>query len=788
MKRIFFLISVLSSLALAACPITLVVKNLKNYNRDEVYVVISGEKKKISKQGTVEFAEVSDGPVKVSVFYQDKMVYNDTLYIKCQTHQKYEIEISDANRIDEVYIRGKKKLEKLKETPLSVKIVDMQAVKSQANNIGEILNMATGIKLRTEGGIGSGFQVNLGGLQGKAVRIFRDGVPIEFYGHSFNPNVLSPNMLDRVDVYKGVMPIALASDALGGGINFISKPIQKDNLEISSEMASFSTYKSHLNAVFTGKKDSLFYIGTQASYVFSKNNYKILGEVIDQETANLKKVEARRFHDDTEASYMEVYTGVRNKSWANDFRVGFIYSHFYKEIQNDLEMRKPYGEAFARENNVTGYLQYKKMFFDNRLKLDLMTAFARYNNSFVDISRRRYNWLGEYTFSNENSVGEINKGNDMRMSYNMFYTRLNAVFRINNSHSLEFGNMYFYQRRKGSDPYGAINVNGEDVLKVPAIYNKNIAALGLVSHWLDRKVETIIGVKNYFFSSKGYTTDKYNFTWESDRNKNASGYMAGISYKPKNFILKLSYEKAVRLPDETEIFGDGILIRENLDLEPEKSDNVNLVLDYTSSNYKLNTSLNLFYRNVKNTIFMIPDNPYGRYQNYYDNRVLGLEYEINYQPIKNIQTGFNITYQDIRLKNLSGSESIWEDARQPNIPYLFGNHYLRLNFSDILKMKDKVELYYNINYVHRFLLYPVPRNLEPGLFSKANIASSDLLIPNDGRRGMVNVGVGITYFLADPKLAINFSINNLTNERLYDNYNAQKPTRSYHLKLTYTIF
>ncbi len=219
-----------------------------------MYVVINGEKKKISKQGTVDFAGVSDGRVKVTILYQDNVVYNDTLDINCQSGRKYEIAISDANRIDEVYIRGKKKLEKLKETPLSVKIVDMQAVKSQANNIGEILNMATGVKLRTEGGVGSGFQVNLGGLQGKAVRIFRDGVPIEFYGHSFNPNVLSPNMLDRVDVYKGVMPIALASDALGGGINFISKPIQKDNLEISSEMASFSTYKSHLNAVFTGKK------------------------------------------------------------------------------------------------------------------------------------------------------------------------------------------------------------------------------------------------------------------------------------------------------------------------------------------------------------------------------------------------------------------------------------------------------------------------------------------------------------------------------------------------------
>lgn len=788
MKRIFFLISTFSSLVLSACPVTIAVKNMKNYSTGPVYMVVNGEKKQVSGHGTADFADVPEGPVKVTVFYHNKIIYDNTLVISCQTSQKYEIEVSNASRIDEVYIRGKKKLEQLKETPLSVKIVDLQAVKSQSNNMGEILNMTTGVKLRAEGGVGSGFQVNLGGLQGKAVRIFRDGVPIEFYGHSFNPNVLSPNMLDRVDIYKGVMPVSLASDALGGGINFISKPVTKNSLELSSEISSFSTYKSHLNGVFTGKKDSLFYVGTQASYIFSKNNYKIIGEVTDPETANLKKVTARRFHDDTEASYMEVYTGFRNKSWANDIRLGLIYSHFYKEIQNDLEMRKPYGEAFAKENNVTGYLQYKKAFLENRLKIDLMTAFARYDNSFVDISRRRYNWLGESTFSDENSIGEINKGNDQKLDYNMVHSRLNASFRLNRNHSLELGNVYFYQRRKGSDPYGALNVNGEDVLKIPAVYNKNITALGLVSHWFNRTIETVVGAKNYFFSSKGYTTDKFNFAWESDKNKTASGYMAGISFKPRNFILKLSYEKAVRLPDETEIFGDGILIEENLDLEPEKSDNVNLVLDYTSSNYKLNTSLNLFYRNVKNTIFLIPDNPYGRYNNYYDNRILGLEYEINYQPVKNIQTGINFTYQDIRLKNLSGSENIWEDARQPNIPYLFGNHYLRFNVSDLLKMRDKLEFYYNINYVHRFLLYPVPKNLEPKLFSKASVASSELMVPNDNRLGMVDIGVGVTYFLADPKLAVNFSVNNLANQRLYDNYNAQKPTRSYHLKLTYTIF
>ncbi|UHO37677.1 hypothetical protein H5J24_18805 [Chryseobacterium capnotolerans] len=108
MKRIFFLITAFSSLALAACPITIAVKNIRNYNHDEVYVVINGEKKKISKQGTVDFAEVSDGLVKVSVMYQNKVIYNDTLDIDCQMGQKYEIAISDANRIDEVYIRGKK--------------------------------------------------------------------------------------------------------------------------------------------------------------------------------------------------------------------------------------------------------------------------------------------------------------------------------------------------------------------------------------------------------------------------------------------------------------------------------------------------------------------------------------------------------------------------------------------------------------------------------------------------------------------------------------------------------
>ncbi|VTP86645.1 TonB-dependent receptor plug domain-containing protein [Sphingobacterium daejeonense] len=58
---------------------------------------------------------------------------------------------------------------------------------------------------------------------GRSVGIFIDGIEISTYGSSFNLNNIPPAMIERIEVYKGVLPAHLTGDLLGGAINIVLK-------------------------------------------------------------------------------------------------------------------------------------------------------------------------------------------------------------------------------------------------------------------------------------------------------------------------------------------------------------------------------------------------------------------------------------------------------------------------------------------------------------------------------------------------------------------------------------
>lgn len=63
---------------------------------------------------------------------------------------------------------------------------------------------------------------------------------------------------------------------------------------------------------------------------------------------------------------------------------------------------------------------------------------------------------------------------------------------------------------------------------------------------------------------------------------NALGYgAAGTYFLLKGVQVKLSYERAYRLPTTDELFGDEDLELGSIGLKPEKSDNLNLNLNYS---------------------------------------------------------------------------------------------------------------------------------------------------------------------------------------------------------------
>ncbi|MBE8724306.1 TonB-dependent receptor [Flavobacterium sp. KB82] len=774
-----------------ACPVKIKIDdNLKN-PLSNITILADGKKAGVSNNlGVLEFS-LESGIHNIELVNPDGIKQKQTVSVDCNAENYFEFtfENNAKNTADlkEVLVQNKTLKTQIEESPFSVQVIDLKKQYDKAGDVGDFLNRASGVKLRTNGNVGSQVQINLGGLQGKAIRIFKDGIPIELFGHGFSLGTIPVNMLDRVEIYKGVMPVYLASDALGGGVNLVTRTSNKKFAEVSYEIASFNTHRATANLYLQNKNN--FYGGFNGSLNFSDNDYKVTVPIQNATSEELKTV--RRFHDMVRSNYAEAFVGIKEKSWADDLRLTLIYSDFYKQIQNDAQMVNVYGQAFSKEQNYTGMINYKKKFFDDKLKVSFLTNYSHFNTRFVDKATVRYNWNGDI-IAKGLQAGEIRAGNFQKLRYDLASSRLNMEYQLSDRNFLEFSELFQYQRRKGSDPLGAISpIDGVDVMTIPATYRKDNMALAWRSLWFDTKLESIVAGKYYHYNTDGYTTDNYGAAWKSSKDDSQFGYLAGLKWAEQNYLVKFSYEYATRLPDESEIFGDAVMIRENLDLKPEKSQNLNLNAEYAivKENSNLTFSGGLFYRNAKDGIFLQYDIPFSRYINYEQTEIKGFEFETNYTPVKWLNTGFNVTYQDIRRVGIQEATFRYlNDSRVPNIPFLFGNFWANTYFKNLFKDGDALNFTWNANYTHRFFLVAIPKNQEPSLFGPVKDFQTSLIIPKDGRTGQFSNDIGVYYHFASHKTTVSAECRNIGDVQLYDNFNVQRPRRSFHLKVVYNFF
>ena len=102
-----------------------------------------------------------------------------------------------------------------------VRLINGERVK-QNITITPQVEEAPGMKLRESGGVGSDMQLMLDGFSGKHVKVFIDGVPQEGVGSSFALNNIPVNFAERIEVYKGVVPVGFGTDAIGGVVNIVT--------------------------------------------------------------------------------------------------------------------------------------------------------------------------------------------------------------------------------------------------------------------------------------------------------------------------------------------------------------------------------------------------------------------------------------------------------------------------------------------------------------------------------------------------------------------------------------
>ena len=252
--------------------------------------------------------------------------------------------IAKSEQLDEVKVYAKSKKVELEQSAKAVVVVETKQAKLQTADLGEVMARTEGISVQRAGGLGSNTRFSLNGLTDEQIRFFLDGIPLDFMGYVSGIANVPVDLIERAEVYKGVVPIEFGADALGGAINLVSPSnYVGTNGGVSYQVGSFGTHR--VASDFRHRpKSTGFFIGGNAFFDFSNNDYKIDVEVPNVR-GRLSEERVRRFHDDFRAYGINIDFGVREVSWANHFMAKVFFSEFDSDLQHNVVMTIPYGEA-----------------------------------------------------------------------------------------------------------------------------------------------------------------------------------------------------------------------------------------------------------------------------------------------------------------------------------------------------------------------------------------------------------------------------------------------------------
>lgn len=681
-----------------------------------------------------------------------------------------------ATELDEVVVVSNG-VTRLKRSAFNAVALDTKALQNSTQNLSEALAQAPGMKIRESGGVGSDMQLMMDGFTGKHIKIFIDGVPQEGVGSSFGLNNIPVNYAERIEVYKGVVPVGFGTDAIGGVINIITKKNRdKWFLDASYSYGSFNTHKSYVNFGQTFRSGLTYEINVFQNY--SDNNYYVDTPVKDFTTGaiNKKKIEhVKRFHDTYHNEAVIGKIGFVDKKWADRLMFGFTYSHMYKDIQTGVRQEVVFGGKYRKGYSIMPSLDYRKRdFFVRGLDLVLTANYNKNMTNNVDTSSYEYNWRGE--MRPLRMPGEQSYQNT-RSDNNNWNGTLTANYRIGKAHTFTFNHVINAFRRSNQS---LLNEDSE-ANAIPKETRKNINGLSYrlmpTEHW---NLSVFGKYYNQFIAGPVATSSAQDDYIRTTNSVSAMGYgAAGTYFILKSLQAKLSYEKAYRLPTNEEMFGDEDLETGDISLKPENSDNVNLNLSYneTFGKHSVYVEGGLIYRNTKDYIQRnISDLSGGKYGATYVNHgrveTKGYNISVRYGFANWVSVGGNFTQMNVRdnvktVTSGTNQESLTYGARMPNLPYQFANSDVTFYWRNLWKKGNTLSVTYDNLYMHSFPLY-----------SEAVGSESEFVVPTQFSHNLT-----LSYGIQNGRYNISFECRNLTNEKLYDNFSLQKAGRAFYGKV-----
>ncbi|WP_164014441.1 TonB-dependent siderophore myxochelin receptor MxcH [Pyxidicoccus trucidator] len=663
--------------------------------------------------------------------------------------------------------------EERKASAEAVRVVELEQAHQQTADLGEVLSRNAGVSVQRTGGLGSSSRLSLNGFSGEQVRFFLDGVPLELAGFGLEVANVPVNLLKRVEVYRGVVPVRFGADALGGAVNLVSSDgDEPSGGSASLQAGSFGTWRGALAGRHRFAEGGLFIKG-HAFGDLARNDYRVDVEVPDAQ-GRLAPARVPRFHDGYGALGAGVEVGVADRPFAERLSLRLFGTRARKELQHNVVMTVPYGEARSTEAAYGALLGWTSAgLLSGKLRLEGTAGYGRRDTGFSDLAPFVYDWHGNQV-RERLQPGELGATpSDRLIQQHSTLARLHAAWSLTDIQALRLSVAPTFVSRQGEDRL----LRGTG-LRDPLSAQRDLFTLvGGLEHELrlwEGRLENVAFVKGYLLRSESEEVLAGDVVRRRDQ---ASEHMGvGDSARlllPHGLLVKASYEYATRIPGPDEFFGDGVLILANLGLQPETSHNANLELELRDLSTALGSfrgSVGGFARLADQLIVIVGNDSVFTFGNVFAARSLGVETAVGWTaPDGWLSVDANATWQDFRNASDEGAYGAYSGDRIPNRPWLFANLTARLRHRSLLRAGDETTLSATSRYVHGFF-----RGWESqGLRDDKQKVSAQL-----------THSLALSYALpVRPALSGTLEAQNLTGAKTYDFFGAQRPGRSFFFKL-----
>jgi len=707
-------------------------------------------------QGNYHLKGIPEGNYTIIGSYLGYQTFSKKIYLKGQ--ERLDISLKEqAEEISGVTVSGKSIAHQKKEESMPVTVIDMSNMRGTVSNVQDILAKTVGVTLRTSGGVGSSSRISVRGLEGKRIGFFIDELPMTEQTDYLDINDIPVDMIDRIEIYKGVVPARFGGSSLGGAINIVIREYPDKYADLSYGYESFNTHKAQ--GVFKRNlKARGLVFGIGGGYTTSDNNYTF-------DSPYREGLRITRNHD----KYRKYIIGGSFKAkkwWFDEVEFEPVVVKTYKEIQGiEYDIREAHSESLMAglANKLT-----KDNFLTEGLNFDMFSGVVLTKMNFIDKATRRYEWDGSSYPTPSRYGGEVgynfpSDSDDQKLS---FINKTNLEYIINERHSFNFNSVFSIAKGTPKDELKTLSLG------------KQVNFDSRMHSWVSGVTYDLRSLDDVFLNS--LTVRYYQYTmhtqmaplfvpgkYDVDLQKNNWGVNNALRYRFLPSLMgKLSAGYEVRIPSENELLGDGISVVPSADLLPERnaSANLGLLFDLTGKHpTNAQIEMNFFYMYLQDMIRYTAGLIGAQYQNFGEMRTLGVEFEAKADVLPSLYAYVNTTYQDLRdtrdYEPASTVPNPTKNKRMPNIPYLMANAGIEFHRENLLGGNGQnTRLFADVAFVEEYFY-----DFEMTQLQKRRIPRS------------TTIDIGFEHSFLNKKLFISGKLRNVTNEKTLSEFNRPLP-------------